>query len=163
MIGLLEPLLFPNGMLLTADGTAVVVAETLAMRLTRLPTHGDGTLEGPQPWAALISPLLWRLVNHPGLSGRITRRISALLDHPAIAKCSASPVAPDGIAWDTDGETIWVANALRANAYVWQRAAVSSIGWRRASTRSVAWWRAMTGAPFSPPPCRRTTPSAPPP
>ncbi|MFG2799974.1 SMP-30/gluconolactonase/LRE family protein [Streptomyces pseudovenezuelae] len=113
LLGLTEPLLFPNGMLLTADGTAVVVAETLAMRLTRLPVNADGSLARPQPWAALISPVLWRLVNHPGLPGRITRRISALLDHPAVAKRSASPVAPDGIAWDTDGRTIWVANALR--------------------------------------------------
>ncbi|MEX1651907.1 SMP-30/gluconolactonase/LRE family protein [Streptomyces pseudovenezuelae] len=113
LLGLTEPLLFPNGMLLTADGTAVVVAETLAMRLTRLPVNADGSLARPQPWAALISPVLWRLVNHPGLPGRITRRISALLDHPAVAKRSASPVAPDGIAWHTDGRTIWVANALR--------------------------------------------------
>ncbi|WP_329296619.1 SMP-30/gluconolactonase/LRE family protein [Streptomyces pseudovenezuelae] len=113
LLGLTEPLLFPNGMLLTADGTAVVVAETLAMRLTRLPVNADGSLGRPQPWAALISPVLWRLVNHPGLPGRITRRVSALLDHPAVAKRSASPVAPDGIAWDTDGRTIWVANALR--------------------------------------------------
>ncbi|MFJ4934092.1 SMP-30/gluconolactonase/LRE family protein [Streptomyces pseudovenezuelae] len=113
LLGLTEPLLFPNGMLLTADGTAVVVAETLAMRLTRLPVNADGSLARAQPWAALISPVLWRLVNHPGLPGRLTRRISALLDHPAVAKRSASPVAPDGIAWDTDGRTIWVANALR--------------------------------------------------
>ncbi|WP_215453887.1 SMP-30/gluconolactonase/LRE family protein [Streptomyces sp. ATCC 21386] len=113
LIGLTEPLLFPNGMLLTADGKAVMVAETLAMRLIRLPVDADGTLAGPQPWAALISPVLWGLLNHPGLPGRITRRISALLDRPAVAKRSASPVAPDGIAWDADGETIWVANALR--------------------------------------------------
>ncbi|KUM84170.1 MULTISPECIES: SMP-30/gluconolactonase/LRE family protein [Streptomyces] len=113
LLGLTEPLLFPNGMLLTVDGTAVVVAETLAMRLTRLPVNADGSLARPQPWAALISPVLWRLVNHPGLPGRLTRRISALLDHPAVAKRSASPVAPDGIAWHTDGRTIWVANALR--------------------------------------------------
>ncbi|KUO09733.1 SMP-30/gluconolactonase/LRE family protein [Streptomyces sp. DSM 15324] len=113
LLGLSEPLLFPNGMLLTADGTAVVVAETLAMRLTRLPVDADGTLAGPEPWAPLISPALWRLLNHPGLPGRITRGISALLDRPAVAKRSASPVAPDGIAWDTDGRSIWVANALR--------------------------------------------------
>ncbi|MFC4464234.1 SMP-30/gluconolactonase/LRE family protein [Streptomyces xiangluensis] len=113
LLALTEPLLFPNGTLLTADGAALVVAETLAMRLTALPRTPDGIPGKPQPWAPLISPLLWRLVNHPGLTGRITRKISALLDHPAIAKRSASPIAPDGIAWDTDGESIWVANALR--------------------------------------------------
>lgn len=113
LLGLTEPLLFPNGCLLTADGATMVVAETLAMRLTTFAVRPDGTLGGPRPWAPLISPLLWRLVNHPGLPGRITRRISAALDHPAIAKHSSSPIAPDGIAWDSDKETIWIANALR--------------------------------------------------
>jgi sugar lactone lactonase YvrE len=113
LLGLTDPVLFPNGCLLTADGATLVVAETLAMRLTAFPVRTDGTLGEPRPWAPLISPLLWRLVNHPGLPGRVTRRISALLDHPAIAKRSSSPIAPDGIAWDSDGRTIWVANALR--------------------------------------------------
>jgi sugar lactone lactonase YvrE len=113
MLGTTEPTLFPNGCLVTADGATVVVAETLAMRLTAFPVRSDGTLGAPRPWASLVSPFLWRAVNHPGLLGRITRRISTLLDQPAIAKRSASPVAPDGIAWDSDGETIWVANALR--------------------------------------------------
>ncbi|NGO06139.1 SMP-30/gluconolactonase/LRE family protein [Streptomyces sp. HC44] len=113
LLGLTEPMLFPNGCLLTADGTTLVAAETLAMRLTAFPVRPDGTLGTPRLWAPLISPLLWHLVNHPGSVGRMTRRVSALLDHPAVAKRSASPIAPDGIAWDSDGETIWVANALR--------------------------------------------------
>ncbi|MFF1674491.1 SMP-30/gluconolactonase/LRE family protein [Streptomyces sp. NPDC058256] len=113
LIGLTEPTLFPNGCLLTRDGTALVAAETLGMRLTAFPVHPDGTLGSPRPWASLISPLLWRMVNHPGLPGRITRRVSAALDHPAIAKRSSSPIAPDGIAWHSDGESIWIANALR--------------------------------------------------
>jgi len=113
MVGATEPTLFPNGCLLTADEETVVVAETLAMRLIAFPVRPDGTLGAPRPWAPLIAPFLWRAVNHPGLLGRVTRRISALLDHPAIARRSASPIAPDGIAWDSDGETIWVANALR--------------------------------------------------
>ncbi|MEV0738149.1 SMP-30/gluconolactonase/LRE family protein [Streptomyces sp. NPDC050549] len=108
-----EPLLFPNGTLLTPDGGSVIVAETLAMRLTAFSRNPDGTLARPKPWAPLIAPLLWRLVDHPGAAGRITRRISALLDHPAVAKRSSSPIAPDGIAWDADGESVWVANALR--------------------------------------------------
>jgi sugar lactone lactonase YvrE len=113
LLGVTEPMLFPNGCLLTADGTTMVVAETLGMRLTAFRTRPDGTLGNPRLWAPLISPFLWRMVNHPGLPGRITRRVSALLDHPAVAKRSASPIAPDGIAWDSDGETIWIANALR--------------------------------------------------
>jgi len=113
LLGLTEPLLFPNGTLLTPDGGSVIVAETLAMRLTVFSRNPDGTLSRPQPWAPLIAPLLWRLLNHPGVAGRITRRISALLDHPAVAKRSSSPIAPDGIAWDADGASVWVANALR--------------------------------------------------
>ncbi|MEV5835466.1 SMP-30/gluconolactonase/LRE family protein [Nocardia sp. NPDC052112] len=111
--GLTEPLYFPNGCLLTPDGRSLIVAETLAMRLTVLPVQPDGTLGRPREWAGLIAPWMWRLLNHPGLPGTITRRVSALLDHPAIAKRSSSPIAPDGIAWHSDTETIWVANALR--------------------------------------------------
>jgi sugar lactone lactonase YvrE len=113
LFGVSAPALFPNGSLLTPDGRTLVVAETLAMRLTAFPVRPDGTLGDPRPWAPLISPALWRMVNHPGLLGGVTRRVSALLDHPAIAKRSSSPIAPDGIAWDRDQATIWVANALR--------------------------------------------------
>jgi sugar lactone lactonase YvrE len=113
LLGLSQPLLFPNGFLLTADGTTLIAAETLGLRITDFPVQSDGRLGAGRPWGSLVSPLLWRLVNDPGLRGRITRRISALLDHPAIAKRSSSPIAPDGLAWHVDGETIWVANALR--------------------------------------------------
>jgi sugar lactone lactonase YvrE len=113
LLGLSEPALFPNGFLRTADGRTLVAAETLGLRITSFPIKEDGTLGSPQPWGSLVSPLLWRLVTHPGLPGRITRRISALLDHPAIAKRSSSPIAPDGLAWDRDGQSVWVANALR--------------------------------------------------
>lgn len=112
LIGLSAPTLFPNGCVVTADGS-FVVAETLAMRLTAFTVKPDGGLADPHTWAPLISPLLWKLVNRPGVAGWVTRRVSALLDRPAIAKRSSSPIAPDGIVLDPDGETIWVANALR--------------------------------------------------
>jgi sugar lactone lactonase YvrE len=110
IIGLTEPLLFPNGAVLR--GEQFVIAETLGMRLTAFTIRADGTLTDRRPWAPLISSLLWRAVTHPGLVGRITRRVSALLDHPAIASRSSSPIAPDGIAEGPDG-SVWVANALR--------------------------------------------------
>jgi sugar lactone lactonase YvrE len=110
LLGLTDPLLFPNGAVFT--GGAFVVAETLGMRLTAFTVLDDGRLTDPRPWASLIPPRLWRAVTHPGLIGRITRRVSSLLDHPAIAKRSSSPIAPDGISLGADG-TIWVANALR--------------------------------------------------
>lgn len=112
LLGVSEPLLFPNGAVITDDGV-FVVAESLGLRLTAFDIDEHGLLTRPRPWAQLVSPALWRLVNHPGLPGRTTRRVSALLDRPAIAKRSGSPIAPDGIALAADGRTIWVANALR--------------------------------------------------
>ena len=111
-LGASEPLAFPNGCVITADGT-FVVAETLGLRLAALEIDARGVPTGTRPWAALAPAVLWRLLNHPGLPGRVTRRISALLDRPAIAARSKSPIAPDGIALAPDGRTVWVANALR--------------------------------------------------
>ena len=111
-LGASEPLLFPNGCALLADGT-LVVAETLGLRLTALRFDETGVLADARAWAPLAPAPLWRLLNHPGLPGRVTRRISALLDRPAIANRSKSPIAPDGIAAAPDGRTVWVANALR--------------------------------------------------
>ena len=112
LLGVSEPLLFPNGCVITSAGE-FVVAETLGLRLTELTVGADGVLKSPRPWAALIPPLLWRLLTSRGALGAITRTVSALMDKPAIANRSSSPVAPDGIALDPDGRTIWVANALR--------------------------------------------------
>lgn len=113
LIGLSAPTLFPNGCVLLDGGDTLVAAETLRMRLTAFTVRADGTITDPRPWAPLIPPLLWRLLNQAGPLGWLIRRISALLDQPAIASRSSSPIAPDGIALHVDGETIWVANALR--------------------------------------------------
>lgn len=112
-LGTSEPLTFPNGCAVTADGT-FVVAETLGLRLTALRRDPSGVLTDGRLWAPLVPAALWSLLNRPGLTGRLTRRISALLDRPAIASRSKSPIAPDGIALASDGRTVWVANALRA-------------------------------------------------
>jgi sugar lactone lactonase YvrE len=60
----------------------------------------------------MIPAWQWKALVSGGFVGAATRRISALFDRPAIAKRSASPIAPDGIALGPDG-SIWVANALR--------------------------------------------------
>ena len=112
LLGASEELHFPNGCVLTEDARTLVVAETLAMRLTAFTVRDDGTLTDRRLWAPLISPALWRALNHPGTLGTVVRRISALLDRPAIARRSSTPIAPDGIASGAGG-TIWVANALR--------------------------------------------------
>jgi sugar lactone lactonase YvrE len=113
LIGTSEPLYFPNGVVPLDGGRTLVVAETMAMRLTAFTVADDGSLVDRRPWASLIAAPLWRALNDGGVVGRAVRRVSALLDRPSIAKRSSSPIAPDGIAVHSDGTTIWVANALR--------------------------------------------------
>ena len=112
LAGVSDPVLFPNGMVVLADGRTLVVAETLAFRLTAFTVDDVGALSDPRPWAPMIPAWQWRALRSGGFVGAATRRISALLDRPAIARRSPSPIAPDGIALGHDG-SIWVANALR--------------------------------------------------
>jgi sugar lactone lactonase YvrE len=42
---------FPNGMVITADGKTLILAETLGGRLTALDIGADGTLSGRREWA----------------------------------------------------------------------------------------------------------------
>ncbi len=112
LAGVSDPVLFPNGMVVLADSRTLVVAETLAFRLTAFTIGDTGALSGPRPWAPLIPAWQWKALCSGGLVGAATRRISALFDQPAIARRSPSPIAPDGIALGPDG-SIWVANALR--------------------------------------------------
>jgi sugar lactone lactonase YvrE len=113
LIGTSKPLYFPNGAVVLDGGRTLVVAETMAMRLTAFTVAQDGSLIDPRPWASLIAAPLWRALNDGGIVGRVTRRVSTLLDQPWVAKRSRSPIAPDGIAAHSDLATIWVANALR--------------------------------------------------
>ena len=113
LIGTTEPLLFPNGTVVLGDGRTLIVAETLGMRLTAFTIADDGTLTDRRVWASLIPAPLWSALNHPGLLGTITRRVSAAVDVPALAKYSNTQIAPDGIGLDPEGKTIWVANPLR--------------------------------------------------
>ncbi len=46
-------LAFPNGMVLTPDGRTLIVAETMAARLTAFDVAADGTLSGRRPFAQL--------------------------------------------------------------------------------------------------------------
>lgn len=112
IVGAGPQMLFPNGMVALPGGT-VVVAETLRMRLTECDVDERGVLVNPRAWADTIPGSLWRALTARGPVGRVARTLSAALDHPAIAQRSSSPMAPDGIALHHDGETIWMANALR--------------------------------------------------
>jgi len=44
---------FPNGMVITPDGRTLILAETLAMRLTAFDIGSDGTLSNRRVWATL--------------------------------------------------------------------------------------------------------------
>lgn len=44
---------FPNGTVITADGKTLIIAETLAMRLTAFDIASDGTLANRRVWAEL--------------------------------------------------------------------------------------------------------------
>jgi sugar lactone lactonase YvrE len=48
-----EDLSFPNGTVITPDGKTMIVAETLAGRLTAFDIGGDGELSGRRVWASL--------------------------------------------------------------------------------------------------------------
>jgi sugar lactone lactonase YvrE len=111
-LGRTVPLTFPNGTVLLDDGATVVVAETLAFRLTAFRRAADGTLSDPRVWASLVPAWQWRLLTAGGLPGALARRVSALLERPAVAQRSPSPIAPDGLANGRDG-SVWAANALR--------------------------------------------------
>jgi sugar lactone lactonase YvrE len=82
---------FPNGMVITDDGT-LIVAETFAARLTAFDIQPDGSLSDRRVWAQVQpSP------------------------EPADAETMLSAVsfAPDGCALDAEGH-VWAANALGA-------------------------------------------------
>lgn len=86
-----QDLWFPNGMMITDDGT-LIVAETFAARLTAFDIQPDGSLAGRRVWAQ-VQPA----------------------PEPADTETMLSAVsfAPDGCALDAEGH-VWAANALGA-------------------------------------------------
>ena len=84
-----EDLWFPNGMVLTDDGT-LIVAETFGGRLTAFDVGADGTLGGRRTFA---QP---RPVPEPG-------SLESMI--------AGAQFAPDGIALDAEGH-VWAANAV---------------------------------------------------
>ncbi|HTT29773.1 MAG TPA: SMP-30/gluconolactonase/LRE family protein [Solirubrobacteraceae bacterium] len=86
-----EDLWFPNGMVITDDGT-LIVAETFAARLAAFDIQPDGTLGNRRVWAQV----------QPSPEPDDTETM-----------LSAVTFAPDGCALDADGH-VWAANALGA-------------------------------------------------
>jgi sugar lactone lactonase YvrE len=48
-----DEMMFPNGLVITADGRTLIVAETVARRLTAFDIAADGALSGRRVWASL--------------------------------------------------------------------------------------------------------------
>lgn len=84
-----DGLVFPNGIVLTADGETLLVAETFASRITAFDVAPDGSLSNRRLWAALADRL-------PG----------ATMDE---AFRSGLPL-PDGLALDAEG-AVWLGDA----------------------------------------------------
>ena len=85
-----DDLRFPNGAVILPDGRTLVVAETLASRLTAFDVGDDGSLGNRRVWAQLGETA-------------DTDDMGELI--------AAGGVAPDGIALDAEG-AIWAADAL---------------------------------------------------
>ena len=112
LLGRSSPVLFPNGATFLDGGARLLLCETLGFRVTAFDVDADGTLSRPRLWASLIPPVLWRAVTAGGPLGAFTRRLGAVLEHPQVARRSASPIAPDDIVANADG-TVWIANSAR--------------------------------------------------
>ena len=85
-----DGLRFPNGTVIFPDGRTLVVAETIAGRLTAFDVDDDGGLSNRRVWAQL----------------------SATVDTDDMGEVlAAGGIAPDGIALDAEG-AIWVADAV---------------------------------------------------
>ena len=82
---------FPNGMVITPDGSTLIVAETFGMRLTALDIEADGTLSNRREWA----PVAPRLPDGICLdaSGAVW------IANPAAPECAL--IAPGGEVLDT--------------------------------------------------------------
>jgi sugar lactone lactonase YvrE len=89
-----DGLMFPNGMVITEDGSTLVVAETFGARFSAFTVEGDGTLTDWRVWAQL-GPT-------PDF-GSLDEVLGAL------------EVAPDGCTMDAEGH-IWAADSMGGRA-----------------------------------------------
>ena len=85
-----EPLCFPNGAAITADGSTLVISESFGNRMSAFTIAADGSLGPRRDWAAL------------GPEPDTTDLTEAL---------GGVAFAPDGMCLDADG-AVWVADAI---------------------------------------------------
>lgn len=84
---------YPNGLVVSDDGSELIVAETFGARLTAFRIGDDGSLEAKRTWAQVGTAPEW----------------------DSIDTLVMTNFAPDGCAIDADG-MIWVADAINARA-----------------------------------------------
>lgn len=89
-----EGLQFPNGSVITPDGSTLIVGETLGNRYTAWDLAPDGTLSNQRVWARL----------GPEVTGTTVEEVLGQL-----------VIAPDGCTLDAEG-CIWAADAVGARA-----------------------------------------------
>lgn len=83
---------FPNGMVITPDGSTLIVAESFGNRLTAFTISADGALADPREWASFGA------------------RPTSANAGEVLAQLE---VTPDGICLDAEG-AVWVADAAHA-------------------------------------------------
>ncbi len=88
-----DDMYFPNGSVITPDGRMLIVAESMASRLTAFDIEADGSLTGRRVWAKLGEA-------YPA-------GITSPEEH---ARWTAANVLPDGICLDTEN-AMWVADS----------------------------------------------------
>jgi sugar lactone lactonase YvrE len=84
-------MLFPNGMVVTADDRTLIVAETFGGRLTAFTIANDGSLHDRRIWAQVGITPTWQSMHSLG----------------------QTDIMPDGCALDADG-CVWMADAMGA-------------------------------------------------
>ena len=148
VVGAGPQMLFPNGMVALPGGT-LVVAETLRMRLTECDVDERGVLVRPRPWAETIPAPLWRALTSAGAVGRVARKVSAALDHPAIAQRSSSPWRRTGSPCTTTARRSGWPTPCATRSPASPGAVGSCSGCARASRPSTACSAARAGGPSS--------------
>jgi sugar lactone lactonase YvrE len=84
-----EDLLFPNGLVVSADGSTLIVAETFGGRLTAFSIAADGSLHERRVWA----------------------RVGITPHWDSLETLAKADIMPDGCALDADG-CVWMADAM---------------------------------------------------
>lgn len=112
-----EELVFPNGMVITADGRTLIVAETFASRLTAFDIAADGSLSRRRVWAslggAMPDGICLDAENAVWLASPFSREILRVREGGEIAQRIATEQLPVACALGgSDGRTLFVLTTI---------------------------------------------------